>query len=153
MVELCGAISEMSGWFTIENHWDSYFWSSSFFLELSHKCDVKLVQFDQCAYGLRLPGASRNTFARTRSGVASNMPEIGQLEAHCPGCSENINMIFAGDLAGLGSRRSDCLKLRDVILNCSADVFAQVVSEQLLRDAGGSAGRDRVGAAENRSGL
>ena len=80
-------MSLAGGWFSIENPWSSHFWLSTSFAGLCKSCEVKVVDVSQCAYGLRLPGASRNWFCHKRSAIASNLPAIQSLHRSCPGVS------------------------------------------------------------------
>ena len=87
VVDICILINACHAFFTIENLADSHFWRSKFFAKLKKSCDVHVVDFCQCAYGLRLPGAPRGVFCRKCTRVASNDPRIVSLARRCPGVS------------------------------------------------------------------
>ena len=52
-------------WITIENPYDSHLWLVPVMVQLMEYIGSNgvLVQFDQCTYGLQLPGASKFFFS------------------------------------------------------------------------------------------
>ncbi len=73
------------GHFTLENPHDSYVFQTEILEELGSLCSVYRVSFDQCAYGLKLPGADPYVFCRKRTSVLGTLPEVSLLERWCPG--------------------------------------------------------------------
>jgi hypothetical protein len=88
MVRMCLVLHAMGGMFTVENPLDSYLWKSSFLKSLFDAIPCFLVELDQCMYGLQLPGHSRHTFCRKRTGILSNRPSVRSLSCKCSGISQ-----------------------------------------------------------------
>ena len=71
--------------FTIENPGDSMIFKSFPLVKLAKSCEVFVVKFHQCAFGLTLPGHAPNTFCQKFTAFASNYRGIMLLERRCPG--------------------------------------------------------------------
>ena len=67
MVKLCQLLDERGGLFTIENPRDSLVFHCSAFKRLCAAVSVHTVDFEQCAYGLKLPGSPPNEFCLKRT--------------------------------------------------------------------------------------
>ena len=85
--DLCRLLHSLGLYFSIENPYDSFLWSCPAILSLMEfiGADCTFVQFDQCTYGLQLPGASSTCFCRKRTCMLSNMPELKGLASACAG--------------------------------------------------------------------
>ena len=75
--------------FSIENPADSYLFLYEPIVRLLQDPRTQLITFDQCAYGLRPPGASMFEFTRKRTSLLTSMPELHALQRACPGLTTN----------------------------------------------------------------
>ena len=80
--EICLLLSQHGGWWTVENPRSSYLFLSKYYRQLCTGSALFLVLFDQCSYGLKLPGGPPRCKSTS---TASNFPEIHLLERKCPG--------------------------------------------------------------------
>ena len=89
VVEICLALAEVGAFFSIENPVPSHVWICACFRKLMCELDgaMYIVNFDQCAYSLVLPGAAKHHYCRKSSRVWTNMVELCRLERRCPGRS------------------------------------------------------------------
>ena len=85
---LCILLQQHGGIFTIENPHDSYLWNSVYISSLRSKVTCYFANFDQCAYGLRLPGSAKHVYCKKSTRILSNYPYISQLDRRCPGKCE-----------------------------------------------------------------
>ena len=72
------------------NPYDSFLWLSAVMSELFEFVGAAgcLVEFDQCAFGLQLPGADRYTLCRKRTCIYTNGLSLTKLSRYCPGLSK-----------------------------------------------------------------
>jgi len=84
---LCVLVREHGGHFSIENPKGSLLWKSKYIKHITSHVATYFVSFDQCAYGLSVPGFSKYEFCRKSTSVLASFPSIRRLEARCPGVS------------------------------------------------------------------
>jgi len=84
---LCKILYHRGGYFTIENPATSLLFRFGPILELGEFPGVRLTTLDQCAYGLQLPGTPPNFFCKKTTSVLSNVVNISNVCARCPGRS------------------------------------------------------------------
>ena len=84
---LCTLLHQHGYFFTIENPYDSHLWLAPVMVTLMEFVGVKgcLVMFDQCAFGLQLPGASKHCFCRKRTCIFTNNLKLKAVAVMCPG--------------------------------------------------------------------
>ena len=87
-VWLCYELACAGGWFSLENPAWSLAWSTTEVQDLARATGCVDVFFEQCAYGLRLPGSLPHQFCRKRTKVLGSLPDLVRLERRCPGLSE-----------------------------------------------------------------
>ena len=71
--------------FSIENPRFSLLWEFGPVKSLSSLHGVFTVDFDQCAYGLALPGALPNHFCKKATRILTNLSALQGLQRFCPG--------------------------------------------------------------------
>jgi hypothetical protein len=86
MLELIALLLKHGGYFSIENPFDSYIFKYAGVVRLrdslAHPCFF--IGFDQCCFGLQLPGAAKGVFCRKRTGILTNVSELNRLAIFCP---------------------------------------------------------------------
>ena len=84
---LCVLLYKYGFFFSVENPKESFLWLSTYMVHVMSVCkdDVYFIDFDQCAYGLQLPGAKEFCFCRKRTILMTNMQALTALSARCPG--------------------------------------------------------------------
>jgi hypothetical protein len=87
MCKLLSALMYAGGYFTLENPHSSYIFSFGAMLPIRSRHDVFLYSFDQCRFGMQLPGAESHTFCRKRTSILTNIPCLRVLEGFCEGIS------------------------------------------------------------------
>ena len=89
VAELCLALHAAGCFFSIENPVPSHLWICGAFEKLMCSLDQNLyiVNFDQCAFKLQLPGCLPHECCKKATRVWTNMKELCRLEARCPGTS------------------------------------------------------------------
>ena len=137
MVDLLIALSVVGGIFTLENPRDSFMFSSKHFKRLAAAVKLFECDLDQCAYGLRLPGAPPNTFCLKRTKIVGNFEGVMRMTRFCPGrgpCHMHEHAI--------GSRR---VMHKGKLITCSlakcagaypkdlCELWARVIQEELIR--------------------
>ena len=73
--------------YSIENPHSSYLWKYPSIRRLYEHHNSVFATLDQCAFGLQLPGAPKNTFCRKSTSILSNLTQIATLSKRCPGFS------------------------------------------------------------------
>ena len=81
VVGLWKLLHSLGCYFTIKNLHDSCLWHSALLCELFELICVSgcLIEFDQCAFGLQLPGADCYTFCRKRTCIYTHDISLKQL--------------------------------------------------------------------------
>ena len=64
VVNICLLLARHGGFFSIENHFDSYVWDCVAMLNLKSQVHCYMSRFDQCAYELTLPGSCPESSVR-----------------------------------------------------------------------------------------
>ena len=113
---LCRA-ADAGIYISIENPFDSYLFKFLPVVNWPKQFKAQLVMFDQCAYGLQLPGFGRHMFCKKRTAVLTTMGDLEQLKAFCPGISATHMHEWAW-----GNRR---VEGRSVKLSSSAGIYPQ----------------------------
>ena len=83
--ELCQLLANYGSYFSIENPKTSLLFRYEPIERLLEVKDASLVSFDQCAYGLRLPGTAQSQFCKKATSILSNIPAMTCLSRKCPG--------------------------------------------------------------------
>ena len=83
--QLCVLAAKVGTHFSIENPKSSYLFKGRAILNLTQVVNCHFVDFDQCMYGLQLPGAACNTYCRKATRIVTSFPALGQLARVCPG--------------------------------------------------------------------
>ena len=86
---LCRLLYDFGYFFTIENPYGSHLWIAPVMVALMEYIGSNgvLVQFDQCTYGLQLPGATKFCFCRKRTCIFTNNLKLENIASTCPGIS------------------------------------------------------------------
>jgi len=84
---LCTILHKNGCFWSIENPKGSHVWRSDHILHLLKVCggDACFVHFDQCCYGLQLPGSDSDMFCLKSTIVLTNICELQGLSKFCPG--------------------------------------------------------------------
>jgi len=85
---LCLALDRVGALFTVENPLQSLIFASSPFRRLGELVITYSVAFDQCMFGLQLPGHQPHVFCKKSTKILGNFPGLLSLEKRCPGRSE-----------------------------------------------------------------
>ena len=91
---LCMLLHSRGFHFTIENPLGSYVWLFKPMQELIAflGSDCVIVDFDQCYFGLQLPGAGPQYFCQKSTRLLGNIPALQCLSHRCPGkCETHIH--------------------------------------------------------------
>ena len=83
--DLCLLLHERGGWFSIENPSDSHVFRFDPVVSMTVKTGACLVKFDQCAYGLALPGAPVQTYCKKSTAILTNIHGMTAVARKCPG--------------------------------------------------------------------
>ena len=84
---LCQLITLYGGFFSIENPKTSLLFRFEPIARLFELSNARLVSFDQCAYGLQLPGSRSHEFCKKATSILTNVEALDSLERRCPGRS------------------------------------------------------------------
>ena len=87
VARMCRLLAQQGNYFSIENPKGSFLFLYSSIASLNDLPNVELFDFDQCAFGHRLPGAPKNVFCRKSTSVLTNLKCLSQLQRRCPGVS------------------------------------------------------------------
>ena len=106
MVSLCIRLVDKGCFFSIENPLDSYLWICSMFDRLWSHCSGKdwKFDFDQCAFGLKLPGCSHHEYCRKSTSVVTNIPDLQFLQRRCPGRGQKHRRVAAWGTVSVNGR-------------------------------------------------
>ena len=138
VVDLCMLLHSLGCIFTIENPHDSFLWHSAVMLELYEFIGASgcLIEFDQCAYGLQLPGADCYTFCRKRTCIYSNDLSLKKLSRYCPGLSKTHKHDHAwGSIKIAGKRFSKAAaagRYPNQLCHDWAECLANTISERFF---------------------
>jgi len=129
---LCLHLNLVGGLFTIENPSASHLFRSSPFKALYDRCIITEVSFDQCAFGLRPPGASDFEFVKKPTTIIANFTHINQLSVHCPGISCSHKHIHAWGSRKVGDKRYSMAKAAGHYPQQLCQCWAQCVQQALV---------------------
>ena len=116
-----------------------FLWHSAVMLELYEFIGASgcLIEFDQCAYGLQLPGADCYTFCRKRTCIYSNDLSLKKLSRYCPGLSKTHKHDHAwGSIKIAGKRFSKAAaagRYPNQLCHDWAECLANTISERFFR--------------------
>jgi hypothetical protein len=101
---LCDAVATIGGYFCVENPQTSllFVYDKMKAVLCKYGCETTLMH--QCAYGLKLPGASKYEFCRKATNFVSNMKEICILHKLCPGINDKHKHLHAWGSAKVGGK-------------------------------------------------
>ena len=103
---LCLLLHQHGMYFSMENPFDSFLWVSDPVLHLLKQVGEAacVVHFCQCAYGLKLPGSTKNQYCKKRTTVLSTLRQLNHLERGCPGVSPGHAHDVAWGSVSIGGR-------------------------------------------------
>ena len=84
---LCHALVLNKGYYSIENPLGSYLFLHPGIMSLSQTRGSFFCCFDQCLFGLQLPGCDADHYIRKRTRILTNVDELTDLEGLCAGPS------------------------------------------------------------------
>ena len=93
--DLCLLLVKSGAHFSIENPKGSLVFHSAPFATLKGRTTVFEVSFEQCAFGLCFPDSAWNDFCRKATTFWSSIPDIANLERHCPRISATHKHVHA----------------------------------------------------------
>lgn len=107
-LKLCQILHNNGSFFTLENPLSSYAWKTPAMLTLFKRCACKIVHFDQCQYGLRIP-ATENTsgLALKPTTMAGTLPFLHLLGRRCQKNHEHVAVIGGVRHKGKWRKRSE----------------------------------------------
>ena len=82
---LCYLLDKRGGIFAVVNAFDSLIFHCASFRELCVQRTNWESVFDQCAYGLQLPGSASHVFCKKRTAILANFSSISVLNRTCCG--------------------------------------------------------------------
>ena len=88
MALLLKAQTDVGGLWSVENPRGSYLFSAPPILDLQHYANAETVHFDQCSYGLRLPGDLDYHYVKKGTTILTNIRDLHCLSSSCPGLSD-----------------------------------------------------------------
>ena len=94
-IEICRLCVMAGICFSVENLAGSYLFDYMRQAGLGDLCDVYMINFCQCAYGLRFPDTDKFSFCRKNTFLMTNMQSLRQLERKCPGISPSHKHVHA----------------------------------------------------------
>ena len=106
---LCALLDKVGGLFSVENPRASYLWLSGPFLKLQQSLGDRFIvtDFDQCQYGLQLPGSKSHEFCRKSTRIVGNFVELSAICLKCSGKTPRHQHIHAiGSVSVDGKRIS-----------------------------------------------
>jgi len=104
VIMLCRLLIAHGGHFSLENPKGSYAWIMPEMLKLIHLSNAFFVEFDQCEYGLTLPGSKPGQFCRKRTSILTTLPSLASLKRRCSGVRKGHGHIHAWDTVKVGGK-------------------------------------------------
>ena len=106
VASFCWALVSVGAHFSIENPSDSYLWQYPSIKALVNR--FHFVVFDQCQFGLQLPGAPNCTYCKKSTAILTSVEQLMSLSRRCGGVTDQHMHETAW-----GSRRVDgvCVRL------------------------------------------
>ena len=106
-IVLCKVLHAHGNFFTIENPLTSFVWKLHEMEDLLNQTHAQKIRFDQCAYGLKLPGEHGEWGAAKKPTIlGGTLPGIEKLARVCQGDHAHIAVIGGVKVDGKWTRRS-----------------------------------------------
>ena len=106
-IHLCQLLHAHGSLFTLENPKTSLAWKTPPMKKLISDCHCNTVSFDQCRFGLRIPGLNGKLgLARKPTSFVGTMPCLHLLEKHCDHTHEHVAVIGGVKYQGAWQKRS-----------------------------------------------
>jgi hypothetical protein len=118
---------------TLENPRDSYVFSTPGLAELRLGCQVYEVEFDQCGYGLQVPGCTPIDFCRKRTKIISTSPALAGLARSCPGLGYKHQHVRVWGQVKVNGTSYSRTEMAGAYPQALCRIWAQATKESLLQ--------------------
>lgn len=106
-IHLCHLLHAHGSLFTLENPLTSYAWRTPAMVDLIEKCGCHKVVFDQCQYGLQIPGELGELgLALKPTAMVGTLPHLNMLEKRCQHDRPHVAVVGGVKHQGKWQRRS-----------------------------------------------
>lgn len=104
---LCHLLHKHGSFFTLENPKTSWAWKTPAMKQLMATCNCAVVSFDQCRFGLQIPGLSGKLgLARKPTTMVGTLPNLRHLARTCDHTHEHAAVIGSVKHKGVWQKRS-----------------------------------------------